>query len=118
MKKTMKVLALVLALGATVQTLRAYAIETGFFSADEEEHKITQLMELRKEIDVKGESFDPKISSVNAEFPEVTSKEELNEAIARHALRYLQAIGAEDALIRVIQKPEFQSLREHGEPGI
>lgn len=118
MKKTIQVLALVLAIGATVQTLKAYAVETGLFSVDEEEYKITQLMELRKEVEVKGESFDPRISSVNAEFPEVTNKEELKEAIARHTLRYLQAIGAEDALIRVIQRPEFQSLRDRGEPGI
>jgi hypothetical protein len=30
----------------------------------------------------------------------------------------LQAIGAEDALIKVIKQPEFQSLRSRGEPGI
>lgn len=118
MKKPIQALALALAIGATVQTLKAYAFETGLFSADEEEYKITQLIELRKEIEAKGESFTPRVSSTSAEFLEITNRDELNEAIARHTLRYLQAIGAEDALIRVIQQPEFQSLRNRGEPGI
>ena len=37
MKKTMKIIALVLAFGATVQALKAYAIEAQVFSAEEEE---------------------------------------------------------------------------------
>lgn len=118
MKKTIQALALVLAIGATVQTLKAYALDTGLISADEEEYKITQLMELRKEIEFKGETFVSTESNVGSEFPEIKGKEELNEAVVRHTLRYLQAIGAEKALIRVIQQPEFQSLRHSGEPGI
>ena len=50
MKKTLQALALILAIGATVQTIKAYAQEVASFSAEEEQHKITQLMELRKEM--------------------------------------------------------------------
>lgn len=118
MKKTIQVLALVLAIGATVQTIRAYASETGFFSVEVEEHKMTKLIELRKEVATNGDTIPFSYMGLSEEFPQITNHEQLNEEIARQALRYLQAIGAEDALIKVIKQPEFQSLRNRGEPGI
>ena len=118
MKKTIQVLALVLAIGATVQTIRAYASETGFFSVEVEEQKMTKLIELRKEVSTTGDAVPFSYTSLSEEFPQITNHEQLNEEIARQALRYLQAIGAEDALVKVIKQPEFQSLRNRGEPGI
>lgn len=118
MKKTMQVLAVILAIGATAQTLRAYAYQTGIFSIEEEESKMSLLIELRKELSEKRETSIASETSVSAEFSHIKNPEQLNEAVARQALRYIQAIGAEDALIRVIRQPEFQSLREHAEPGI
>jgi len=118
MKKTLQAIALILAIGATVQTFKAYANETGFFSAEEEESKMSLLIELRKELSEKGETFFLRDTQVSAVFPQITNSEQLNEAVARQVLRYIQAIRAEDALIRVIKQPEFQSLRERAEPGI
>lgn len=118
MKKTLQAIALILAIGATVQTIKAYAQEVVSFSAEEEQHKITQLMELRKEMADKGPNFVPEESALSSEFPEITNQEQLNEAIARQALRYIQAIDAEDALVRVIRQPEFQTFIDRAEPGI
>lgn len=118
MKKTIQVLALMLAVGATVQTIRAYADETEFFSIEVEEHKMSKLIELRKEVSATGDAVPFNYIALSEEFPQITNHEQFNEAIARQALRYLQAIGAEDALIKVIKQPEFQSLRSRGEPGI
>lgn len=118
MKKTIQALALILAIGATFQTLRAYASESGFFSIEEEEYKMSKLIDLRKEVASSGDTAPLSEALLNEEFPQVTNREQLNEAIARQALRYIQAIGAEDALIKVIKQPEFQSLRSRGEPGI
>ncbi len=118
MKKTIQVFALILTIGATVQTIKAYASETGFFSVEVEEHKMTRLIELRKEVAVNGDTVPLNYTSLSEEFPQITNHQQLNEEIARQALRYLQAIGAEDALIRVINQPEFQSLRDRSEPGI
>ena len=77
-----------------------------------------KLIELRKEVTATGEAIPFAYTALSEEFPQITNQEQLNEAIARQALRYLQAIGAEDALIKVIKQPEFQSLRSRGEPGI
>jgi hypothetical protein len=118
MKKTIQVLALVLAIGATVQTIRAYSSETGYFSVEVEEYKLTKLIELRKEVDATGESAPFTFTRLSEEFPQITNHEQLNEEIARQALRYLQAIGAQEALIKVIKRPEFQPLWDRIEPGI
>lgn len=118
MKKTIQILALVLAISATVQTIRAYADETGFFSVEVEEYRMSKLIELRKEVTATGDTIPFAYTALSEEFPQITNQEQLNEAIARQALRYLQAIGAEDALIKVIKQPEFLSLRSRGEPGI
>lgn len=118
MKKTIQALALVLAIGATIQTLKVYASESGFFSIEEEEDKMSKLIDLRKEIASGGDTALSGDTLLSEEFPQITNSENLKEAIARQALRYIQAIGAEDALVKVINQPEFQSLRGRGEPGI
>lgn len=117
MKKTLQVLALVLAVGAAIQTLRVYASDSSVFSVEEEEHKMFKLINLRKEIIANGEAASLRSTDLNEEFPEITNREELNEAIARQVLRYIQAIGAKDALIKVIKQPEFEALRS-SEPGV
>ncbi len=117
MKKTIQVLALVLAIGAAIQSLRAYASDSSAFSIEEEEYKMFKLINLRKEFTANGETASLNSTVLSEEFPEITNHEQLNEAISRQALRYIQAIGAGDALINVIKKPEFQPLR-NSEPGI
>ncbi len=79
MKKTIQVLALVLAIGATVQTIRAYASETGFFSVEVEEHKMTKLIELRKEVATNGDTIPFSYMGLSEEFPQITNHEQLNE---------------------------------------
>ncbi|MEZ4872651.1 MAG: hypothetical protein R2827_10545 [Bdellovibrionales bacterium] len=117
MKKTLQAIALILAIGATVQTIKAYAQEVVSFSAEEEQHKITQLMELRKEMADKGPNFVPEESVLSSEFPEITNQEQLNEAYILHTLQYIKAISAENTFLDILKRPEV--MRFIGsEPGI
>lgn len=118
MKRTIQVFALVIALGATIQTLKAYAIEAGFISVDEEGIKISQLIELRKEVVANEGEFPAQLMGENSELSTITSEDELNEAIVKHILRYLQGIGAEKKLKEMILRPEFQSFRGPESPGV
>lgn len=117
MKKTLQVIALILAIGAAVQTIKAYADEEVSFSAEVEQFKITQLMELRKEMTDKGSSFVPKESALSSEFPEITNQEQLNEAYILHTLQYIKAIGAEKTFVDTLKRPEVVRLLG-AEPGI
>ena len=83
MKKTIQLLALVLAIGATVQTIRAYASETGFFSVEVEEHKMTKLIELRKEVAATGEAVPFTYTGLSEEFPQITNHEQIGRASCR-----------------------------------
>jgi len=115
-KRTIQILALIFAIGATIQTLRAYTSKAGLISVNEEEDKIIRLIELRKEIDARG--FDSSAVNASADFPEITNREELNKAIVKHALRYIQAIGAEDVLMKEVQQPESKRLDDREAPGV
>ncbi|OQW47618.1 MAG: hypothetical protein A4S09_15000 [Proteobacteria bacterium SG_bin7] len=117
MKKTIKALAIVLALGATLQAIKAYTSETPQLSASVERQKVVELMELRQEIEAKGEMFVPQESALSAKFPEIKNLEDLNEVFIMHTLRYIKAVGADKTLIRIIQQPSVSRfIRE--EPGI
>lgn len=118
MKRTIQVLAVIFAIGATAQTLRAYTYETGIFFVEDEERKMSLLIELRKELSEKRETFNGRETQASAEFPHIANPEQLNEAVARQALRYIRAIGAEDALVKIIGQSEVKALRERMEPGI
>lgn len=122
MKKTIQVLALVLAIGATAQTLKAYAFESqaGSIMVDDEEYKIMRLMELRKEIESKGESLviDPTIQS---EFPEIKKASDLTEVLAHHMTRYMQGMCAGATLSRIVNSAQTKSISTQscgGNPGI
>lgn len=117
MKKTLQLLAFVLALAATAQTLKAYANDVGLFSVEEEEYKITQLMELRKEMTDKAETFVSEESVLGSEFPEITNQEKLNEAFIMHTLQYIKAVGAEESFNQILKRPEVMRLLR-SEPGI
>ena len=118
MKRTLQTLAIVLALGAIAQTLAAYAYDAEIFSADEEEVKLIQLIELRKTFVENKASLNINGTLVDPRSRQITSSDQLNEAIVRQTLRYLQAIGAEGALVKAIKQPNFQLLMERMEPGI
>jgi hypothetical protein len=118
MKKTLQALAILLALGAAAQSVKAYAVELGLVSAEEQEYKIIRLMDLRKEMESEGKSFTPRESEVSLEFPEVTKKSEYNEELVKQYLRYIKAIEADNAFKKVIQMPEFKPLALPTEPGI
>ena len=119
MKTLARTLALVLALGATMQALFAYANDVGLISIEEEETKIVQLIELKQQMDTKNLSIGDIRPELNRDFPQIKTEEDFREAFATHALRYLRAINGEDALRRVLDRPEFSSIRRSdGEPGI
>jgi len=117
MKKSLQAIALILAMGATAQALMAYHQDDVLFSAEEEQYKIMQLMELRKEMIDKGPRFILKESELSAEFSEITNPEELNDAYILHTLQYVKAIGAENALGKILKRPEFTHMIGN-EPGI
>ncbi len=117
MKNTIKALAVVLALGATAQAIKAYTAETPQLSANEERQKVVELMDLRQEIEAKGELFIPEESALSASFPEIKNLEDLNEVFIMHTLRYIKAVGADKTLIRVLQQPSVSRFIRD-EPGI
>lgn len=99
MKKTIKALALVLALGATVQAIKAYAQEVPQISIEDEEYAIARLMELRQQTQLQGQSFSPD-RSVSAEFPDIKSETDLKLTLVKHVIRYVFALGAQADLVK------------------
>lgn len=122
MKKTMKLLALILALGATLQAFTAYADELQVFSLKDEEHKVSQLMEMRKKL-----SSNPTVLSsknrFSEEFPDIQTRKDLDAKLAKHLVRYVFALGAEGALFEYLNSDDVQAAcgttaRCGGSPGI
>lgn len=108
MKKKMKMIALVLAFGATVQALKAYAVEAQVFSVEEEEYKVERLMEMRKQITVQGNALTVD-ADFSAEFPNVKSNTDLNVSLVKHLVRYIFAIGAEKSLFEYLKGEDVQA---------
>ena len=108
MKKTIQTLALILAIGATVQTLKAYAFEAQTISVEEEEYKVMRLMEMRKQVPLQSESFITD-NSFSAEFPEVKDRTDINVNLVKHLVRYVFAIGAEKSLFDFLKGSEVQA---------
>ena len=108
MKKKMKIIALVLAFGATVQALKAYAVEAQVFSVEEEEYKVERLMEMRKQISVQGNALTVN-ADFSAEFPNVKNSTDLNVSLVKHLVRYIFAIGAEKSLFDYLKGEEVQA---------
>lgn len=116
MKTMLRVLSIFLAVGAISQTIYSYAQDSEPLSIEVEEAAIMRLIEMKQKVDTQGFTFEE--SQEETAFPQIKTEEQFKETFARHALRYIEAIGGEDALIRVIKMPEFTSLRERSEPGI
>lgn len=124
MKKTIKALALVLAFGATIQALKAYAVEAQVFSIEEEEYKVERLMEMRKQITIQGSALTVD-ADFSAEFPDVKNNTDLNVSLVKHLVRYIFAIGAEKSLFDYLKGSDVQAAcaasafaKCGGEPGI
>lgn len=122
MRKTMKALALFLALGATSQTIKVYAFDSQVSSltTENEEYKITRLMEFRKEIELRGETvlLDP---SVQSEFPEIKKSSDLKESLAHHMMKYMDSMCAAATMSRIVNSFQTKSLTTQscgGQPGI
>lgn len=123
MKKTIQVLALVLAIGATIQSLKVYAFEVQAISIEEEEYKVMRLMEMRKQVSLQGGNLVTD-NSFSAEFPEVKDHSDINVSLVKHLVRYIFAIGAEKSLFDFLKGSEVQAacaasaFASCGEPGI
>lgn len=122
MKNAMKVLALVLAIVATAQTLKAYAQVSVPLSADEEAYQISRLMQLKSQMDaMKAESISKRSDAAsleNSEFPSIKTEADFKDEFVTHTLRYIKAINAEDAFTQAKKRAEFSSLFEHESPGV
>lgn len=122
MKKTIQALALILAIGATIQTIKAYAFDTEVLSAEEEGRKVVLLIELRHQT-IQEQSFTPD-PNIAVEFPTIKSEADLKVSLVKHVIRYIFAIGAEGDLIQYLKSSEVQSAcvmsasKCSGEPGI
>lgn len=116
MKKMLRLLSVLLAMGAISQTIYSYAQDSEPLSVEAEEAVIMRLIEMKQKVDTQGFTFEE--SQEDATFPQIKTEEQFKEAFARHALRYIEAIGGEEALIKIIKTPEFTRLRSLGEPGI
>jgi hypothetical protein len=117
MKNLARSLAIVLAVGAMIQTVCVYALENTIISLEEEEATIISLIEFKRRTDSYGESFQDASYELRNDFPNIKTEEDFKEAFAEHALRYLHAIGGEKSLKRVLGKEEYQRLTGDG-PGI
>lgn len=118
----MKVLALLLALGATIQTIKVYAFDSQVSSltTEEEEYKITRLMELRKEVELRGETalLDP---SVQSEFPEIKNSIDLKESLGHHMMKYMDSMCAAATMSKIVNSFQTKSITTQscgGQPGI
>lgn len=109
MKTTLRVLSVMLTIGALTQTIYSYAYESQPISIEAEEGTLIQLIELNQKRD--SQDFSYQNFQPDSAMPEIKNKEDFKEAFVRHALRYIQAIGGEKALSKIIKAPEFQSLR-------
>lgn len=120
MKTMLRLLSIFLAVGALSQTIYSYAQDSEPLSIEAievEEAAIVKLITMKQKMDTQGFTLDEvQTEEINA--PQIRTEDEFKEAFARHALRYIQAIGGEDALIKIIKMPEFTGIRERSEPGI
>lgn len=118
MKNVLRTLAVILAIGATFQVVFSYAAEVERISAEEEEAKLSRLMELRREVMPSNDQRPMELLNLQDEFPQIKNTEDYKREVVRHTLRYLKSIGAEKTLNKEIQKPEFKVFSLKSEPGI
>lgn len=118
MKNFFRSLAVVLAVGAMGQTFYVYAQEAGIISIEKEEQALMDLIELKRQVDVNGEPYTIFNDSFKDDGEEILNEEDFKESFTTHALRYIQAIEAEETLREVIQRPEFRNLYGRDNPGI
>lgn len=118
MRNILRTLAITLAIGATFQVVISYAAEVERVSVEEEEAKLSRLMELRREIIHSKDLQQFSVLNFQDEFPQIKNTEDYKREVVRHSLRYLQSIGAEKTLSKEIQKPEFKAFIVESEPGI
>ena len=118
MKKTLQTIAIVLAIGATIQSLAVYAYEEEVLSIENEELILEKLISLRKEAALNGDNASEQFQALGQEFSSIQNRNQLNDAIAKQSFRYIQAIGAEESLLKIVKKFNKQSRRKGNEPGI
>ncbi len=108
MKIVLRVMAIVLAMGAISQTIYSYAQVSEEVSeeiSEEAEQKaILNLITLRQKAESRETSFH--------------SDSEFNQKFIHHTLRYIQAIGAAEDFEKVLNGPDFKVLGETKDPGI
>lgn len=119
MKNAMKILALVLAIGAVSQTIRAYAQTTVTLNADEEAYQISRLMQLKSQIDSREMALShSEAAPIGSEFPNIRTEADFKDEFVTHTLRYIQAIKAEDTFKKMKNRAEFSEMFEHESPGV
>lgn len=120
MKNLLKTLAIVLAIGATVQAIQVYAQEKEVISIDEVEYNLTRLIELKHEMDANRSEtgFVNRETTPDSDFPNIKTDADFKETFSTNVLRYIQVIGGQEAFKKVLSRPEFADVVSGHDPGI
>lgn len=119
-------LAIVLAIGAMVQTIKTYADEAEIIDLDSEETVIHDLLDWKKKDDERKDyikNFSP-LAEIPDEVPlpeGLEKPDDFKKVFTEHSLRYIRGINATEELKKELQKKEL--WERHGiilktEPGI
>lgn len=117
MKKVLQMFAVVIAIGAVAQTLKAYTMDDDILS-EEAEVKIIQLIEMRRAIKAQGEEVVLQHPSIQAEFPGIRTSKDLNDNLSGYIRIYLDKINGENGLNPLLPKKKGNIKSQPDEPGV
>jgi len=107
MKRFMRVITVVLALAALVQTVYVYAVDCNNAEIKKEEQSIKKLLELKELVKEGSESFADIAGENQNEFPIIKDENEFQAALISHMLKYLEAVGGKEAQKKFLEGGQF-----------
>jgi hypothetical protein len=116
MKNMLRVLSIILAVGAILQTFYSYAEQVKEPSINDHEEAIIKLIEIKRNMDAQGITSDDTLNE--PDFPLIKTEEQFKDAFAIHTLEYIKAINAQEALLKNVKKGNLKTHKIGGEPGI
>ncbi len=117
MKKFMKCLAIILAIGAMAQTVGVYALEEVKYSLEKDGEAIIKLIEFRQRVAARGDSIEEAAIELANDFPEIKTDDDFKNSFGELVIRYSNAIGMEKVLYQMVNKKELKRISGDG-PGI
>jgi|SRR5690606_16518838 len=117
MKNLMRCIAIVLAIGAMVQTMGVYALEEVKYSLEKDGEAIIKLIEFRQRVSDRGDSIEEASVELANDFPEIKNDDDFKNVFGELIVRYSHAIGMEKVLYRMVNKVGLKRMTGDG-PGI